>query len=118
MKPLLPTLKERKRYIVYQIITAKPMTLDDTALLQRLKELLGVFGTAEVGLLSIQYNPTTQTGVMRVSNTTTNKVKAALTMITHLKKTKVAIRTLGVSGILKKTARFTGGETCNQCNIK
>jgi len=109
MKPLLPTLKEKKRYVKYQIITATPLRRDVSGeLLDRVTTLLGVFGTAEAGLLSIRYDPETQTGILRTSVKALPKIKVALLMTTFLGRTKVCIRTLGVSGILKKTERFGG----------
>ncbi len=107
MKPLLPTLKEKKRYVKYQVITASPLRRDvSDELLQRLRRTLGVFGSAEAGLLSIHYDTRTQTGVLRTSVAALPKVRAALLLTTFLSRTRVAIRTLGVSGILKKTDRF------------
>lgn len=107
MKPLLPTLKERQRYIVYEVITASPANHDiSDALLQRLSELLGVFGMADAGILSVSYDAKTQTGILRVNHDQVPRVKAALLMVTHLGRQQVLIRTLGVSGILKKSKRF------------
>lgn len=107
MKPLLPTLKERQRYIVYEVITAHQANADiSEQLLQRLSDILGTFGMADAGILSVSYDTKTQTGILRVNHTEVPKVRAALLMITHLGKQQVLIRTLGVSGILKKSKRF------------
>ncbi|MBR9700568.1 hypothetical protein GOV11_01755 [Candidatus Woesearchaeota archaeon] len=108
MRPLLPTLKERKRYVVYQILTSKPLGKDvSRMILHRLTDILGVFGAAEAGLLQVSYDTTKQQGILRTDNKHVNKVKAALTMVTHIGKTRVLIQTKGVSGILAKTKRFT-----------
>jgi RNase P/RNase MRP subunit POP5 len=106
MKPLLPTLKERQRYIVYEVITSGAIQDISESLLHKLAEILGVFGMADAGILSISYDTTTQTGILRVNHDQVHKVRAALLMITHLGKTQVIIRTRGVSGILKKAKRF------------
>ena len=107
MKPLLPTLKERQRYIAYEAITAHAMHQDiSEALLQRLSEILGVFGMAEAGILSVSYDQATQTGILRCNHDQVIKVKTALLMTTHLGRTQVLIRTRGVSGILDKVKRF------------
>jgi hypothetical protein len=70
MKPLLPTLKERQRYIVYEVISAHPMPDISETLLHRLSELLGVFGMADAGILSVSYDIATQTGILRVNSST------------------------------------------------
>jgi len=107
MKPLLPTLKERQRYVVYHITTAHPMGLDiSESLLQRLSDILGVFGMADAGILSVSYDKETQTGLLRCNHDQVARVRAALLMVTHLGRTQVAIRTRGVSGVLKKAKRF------------
>jgi RNase P/RNase MRP subunit POP5 len=107
MKPLLPTLKERQRYVLYEVIAAHAVSHDiSDALLQRLSELLGVFGAADAGLLSVSYDIRTQTGTLRCNHDQTARVKAALTMITHLGKQPVIIKVRGVSGILAKAKRF------------
>ena len=107
MKPLLPTLKERQRYIVYEVISAHAIQNDiSDALLHRLSEILGIFGMADAGILSVSYDTTTQTGILRVNHDQVFKVKAALLMVTHLGTRQVLIRTHGVSGILKKVKRF------------
>jgi RNase P/RNase MRP subunit POP5 len=106
MKPLLPTLKERQRYIVYEVISASPVQDISETLLHKLAEILGVFGMAEAGILSVSYDTKTQTGILRTNHDQVVRVKAALLMITHLGKTQVIIRTRGVSGILKKVKRF------------
>jgi RNase P/RNase MRP subunit POP5 len=106
MKPLLPTLKERQRYIVYEVISAHPVQDISEPLLQKLAETLGVFGMADAGVLSVSYDTTSQTGILRVNHDQVVRVRAALLMITHLGRTQVIIRTRGVSGILKKAKRF------------
>jgi RNase P/RNase MRP subunit POP5 len=106
MKPLLPTLKERQRYIAYEVISAHPVQDISEPLLQKLSEILGVFGMADAGVLSVSYDTQTQTGILRVNHDQVAKVRAALLMTTHLGRTQVIIRTRGVSGMLNKVKRF------------
>lgn len=107
MKPLLPTLKERHRYVVYEVITADPLRSDvSEALMQRLSEILGVFGTADAGVLSVAYDQHRQAGILRVAHTQVARVRGALLMIGQLGHARVLIRTLGVSGMLGKARRF------------
>lgn len=109
MKPLLPTLKERQRYVVYQVISAHPLGIDiSEPLLRRISETLGVFGMAQAGILSIEYNEKTQYGVLRCNHDQVVRVKTALLMATHIGKTPVIIRVRGVSGMINKTKRFVG----------
>ena len=107
MKPLLPTLKEKKRYIAYEVQTKDSLQKDCShALLKELQGLLGVFDGAAAGLQSINYDKKTQRGVLRTSVKVADKVRAVLSMIKQLDGADVRIVTLGVSGILNKTQRF------------
>ena len=107
MKPLLPTLKENKRYIAYEVMTAHPLQRDASAdVVRQLSQVLGTFGMARAGILSISYDEKTQSGVLRVATSQVGMVRAALLMTSYLGKQRVCMRTLGVSGILRKTQRF------------
>ncbi|HIH24563.1 TPA: hypothetical protein HA251_06015 [Candidatus Woesearchaeota archaeon] len=107
MKPLLPTLKERQRYVLYEVISAHAVDHDiSDALLRSLSDILGVFGMADAGLLSVSYDKESQTGILRCNHDQTVRVKAALTMITHIGKQQVIIKVRGVSGVLGKAKRF------------
>lgn len=111
MKPLLPTLKEKKRYIVYEVQTKDPLQKDvSRAILRELQTLLGVFDGASAGVNSTSYDNKTQRGVLRISVKGSDKVRAALAMIKQIEETKVRIVTLGISGILKKTQPFLEGK--------
>jgi RNase P/RNase MRP subunit POP5 len=111
MKPLLPTLKERQRYIAYEVISLHAMEDISELLLHKLAEILGVFGSADAGMLSVSYDSKTHSGILRVNHNQVARVRAAMLMITHLGKTPVIIRTTGVSGILKKVKRFLPEES-------
>ena len=106
MKPLLPTLKEKKRYLAYEITSTKPLAECSHAFIRELQRLLGMFDSAAAGLQSIKYNKKTQQGILRTSTKTVPKVRAALTLIQQLNGVHVRIVTKSVSGILNKTERF------------
>ena len=105
MKPLLPTLKEKKRYIVYTIKSEKPIT--SASIVKELHKTLGLFESAKAGLQDIKYDKKKQQGILRCELSSVDKVRAALTLVQHIAETKVRITTIGVSGILNKTERFT-----------
>jgi len=106
MKPLLPTLKERKRYLVYELISAEPLGPAEKDVLSHLRATLGVFDGAKAGLLPVQYDAKTQTGILKVGHASVDKAKAALLLLQRVGKQQVIPRVRGVSGILKKTERF------------
>lgn len=108
-KPLLPTLKEKKRYVSY-IIHAKESLPKQTGfqLVTELKKILGVFISAEAGLLAISYDEKTQKGVLRTTTKKLSEVRKALTLITQIKNIPVVVETTTTSGILK-TAKLNAG---------
>ncbi len=107
MKPLLPTLKERKRYIVYELLSQKSLgRAPEQAVLDHLRARLGLFDSAKAGILPVRYDQKTQSGILRVSHASVDKVKAALLLLTTIGSQQVIPRVRGVSGILKKTERF------------
>ena len=87
-QPFSPTLKERKRYVVYE-------PADDTAVTQALKELFGVRGVAQAGVLAVEQQGTRS--ILRVAHTSVDELKAALVMTG-----KQSIRT---SGTLKQARK-------------
>jgi len=119
MKPLLPTLKERKRYVVYELVSAKPLAKSaEREVLTHLQATLGLFDGARAGILPVRYDTKLQTGVLRVSNAATDKVKAALLLLRTAGGQRVVPRVRGVSGILNKTDRFLPEERTINADLK
>jgi len=110
MKPLLPTLKEQKRYIVYELLSTQPIAGGDRAVLNHLHSTLGLFDGAKAGILPVKYDEKLQTGVLRVTTTSVDKVKSSLLLLTKVNNTEIIPRVRGVSGILNKTSRFQPNE--------
>jgi ribonuclease P/MRP protein subunit POP5 len=102
MKPLLPTLKEKKRYIVYNVMSEQPVT--GAQILSAVQKILGVFESATAGLQCIGQKK--NRGVFKTSLKSVSKVRAALTLLKEIGGKKVRITISGVSGILNKTERF------------
>jgi|FLOH01.1.fsa_nt_gi ribonuclease P/MRP protein subunit POP5 len=103
VKPILPTLKEKKRYVVYEILSQKNLDKNPSIeIVKKTKLFLGLFESAKAGLQSITYDQKLQRGVLRVSNKFVDKLKISLALINDLEDGDVAIKSIGVSGILKK----------------
>lgn len=105
MKPLLPTLKEKKRYLVYSLASEKPIR-SDGAVVEHIAKTLGVFDGARAGVMSVRYDATKQIGILRMTHTSVDIIKASLLTLREINATKVRLATIGVSGILAKTTRF------------
>lgn len=107
IKPILPSLREKKRYLAFEIVSKNK--IDSFSSVSRAVwdyslQFLGEKGVAQAGiwLLSDKYDPKTQRGLIRVSNKYVNDLKSVLTLIDKIENREVIVRSVGVSGILKK----------------
>ena len=101
IKPLLPSLKERKRYLLYRINKAK--TLDKEILYKMIKEFLGVLGMSKAGVMIL--NNDGDSGIIRVNHNYVDEVKVALALINNYNGNELKIETIKVSGVINKLKR-------------
>lgn len=112
MKPL-PSLKEKKRYVVVQVIAdkkEKKFTFKEIE--QSFKETLGDFlGTlglskAAIMILKEKFSPEKQAVIIKVNNKYVNELKSALILIKKIKNVPVVVKSIAVSGTLKKASIY------------
>jgi ribonuclease P/MRP protein subunit POP5 len=106
MKPLLPSLKEKKRYVVFEVMCDAQIA-DNTAydeIERQLHTYVGDLGVAQAGLQFIRerWDNTRKRGIARVNHTSVDLLRASFVFIESMKNKKVIVRSLGVSGILAK----------------
>lgn len=106
LKPLLPTLRERKRYLAFEVLADKELSWHaiKQAIVTGVRDYIGMYGLAEAGLLFVKYNK--NKGVLRVSHTMLNKVRAAFMFISVIDATPVIIKSIKASGMLNKTVNY------------
>ena len=107
LKPILPSLREKKRYLVFEVISkekVKDIDAVSSAILQASLQFLGQFGAAKAGIvvLNNKWDAEKQRGIMKVSHKHVDDVKASLVFAKKIENKDAIIRSLGVSGILKK----------------
>jgi RNase P/RNase MRP subunit POP5 len=105
IKSLLPSLKEKKRYLAYKI-TTKEKRINEKFTAPQIAESinlnLGAFESSEAGIMPIESNQLTMTGIIRISNKQMNKAKAALALITEIGSQQTIVRSITSSGMLNK----------------
>ena len=111
IKAVLPTLREKKRYVAFEVLSEDNNTdlnKINAAISESFMELYGNLGMAGAGLMFLneKYNPQLNRGVVKVGHYYVNNLKSALAMIREIDHNKVIIRSLGVSGVLRKTANY------------
>ena len=90
MKPILPTLKEKKRYVVFEIISNE--TFDGTAIKKFIYDeclkFLGELGISRAGLMSVEDQFKDNKGILRVNNKYVDEIKLALSLIKSINNKK------------------------------
>ena len=107
IKPLLPTLREKKRYLAYEVISKSKFNDAghvNKAILNAANEFLGNLGMAKAGIIPIndKWNESTQRGILRVNNKHVDNLKASLIFVRNIDGKEVIVKSVGASGILRK----------------
>ena len=111
---LPPTLRPRARYLAYEVISDTKIEFADVinAIWFSVIGLLGELGAAEAHMRVIKdsWNAPKQVGLLRVSHTAVEPVRASLALASRIGDTPVIIRVLGVSGTIKGARKKFFGE--------
>ncbi|MBI4141608.1 ribonuclease P protein component 2 [Candidatus Woesearchaeota archaeon] len=109
IKPLLPALREKKRYVAFEVLLSKRNSFQEVskALSSAFLFFLGELELAKAGIIMIAntFNVNAQKGVIRVNNKYVDHVKAALTFVKFVNQEPVIVRSLIVSGVLNKALK-------------
>ena len=109
LKSLLPSLREKKRYLCFEVISKTKINGFTEVFRQiwlSLSAFLGELGMAKASILVLDdYNKNNQRGLIKVGHRYVNEVKSALSLIKTIEKQPVIVRTIGVSGIIRKAKK-------------
>ncbi len=105
LKILIPTLRERERYIAFQIISEGEISYSDleAAFWNIALDFLGEYGLSKtsVWLIKNLYNEEKQIGVVRCNHKSVPQVITCLGLISRLGDSRVVFKILKVSGTIK-----------------
>ncbi|MFW6230713.1 MAG: Rpp14/Pop5 family protein [Nanoarchaeota archaeon] len=105
-KPLLPTLRERKRYLVYEVISDSDFDAYDISesIKSSMQDLVGWKGMAEAGLIFVnkKFSKTAQKGIIRVAHDSLDTLRASFTFIKDIKGRPAIVRSVIASGMIDK----------------
>ncbi|MFH1174350.1 MAG: Rpp14/Pop5 family protein [archaeon] len=102
MKVLLPSMKERARYLVYEMNTAG--NIQHAQVIEACKAYLGVFDSARAGIMPVATRA--NRGILRLSHDLLDKVRVSLLLISTLHATPARVHTVYVSGLLNKAKAY------------
>jgi ribonuclease P/MRP protein subunit POP5 len=103
---LLPSLRQKKRYLVFEVISEKKFSRAEIEkeVNQALLNFLGQLGVAQAAPLFIKekFNQPQQRFILKINHQHPNQAKAALALIKKIKNTNVIFKSLTTTGTLKK----------------
>lgn len=106
MKPILPVLKEKNRYVVFEIISDKKISNNHvkSTIIDAFKRLFGEIDYANSAMMFISNASKDEknTYIIKIKNKYVDMLKTTLLSIGHIDKCDVVIKTKSISGILKK----------------
>jgi len=104
LKPILPSLREKKRYIAFEILAEDMLELKsvENAIVGTSQGFLGELTMAKTGMRMLPDTFNDNKGLIRVGSPYVDHVKAALGLVDKIDQKPVSVRSLGVSGILNK----------------
>lgn len=110
LKPILPSLREKKRYLVFELISKEKINsfaLVSNAIWHYALQFLGQLEVAKAGLMVFgnKWDSEMQRGIMKVGHRHVDAAKAALMLADKIGNSDVIFRVIGVSGILNKAER-------------
>jgi len=110
IKPLMPSLREKKRYLAYEVISKSKYNdaiSVNKAIYDAANEFLGTLGMAKAGILAIDniWDEKTQRGLIRVNNKHVDELKASLIFMRNIQGKEAIVKSVGASGILKKAQK-------------
>lgn len=107
LKILLSTLREKQRYIAFQVISeeGEEFTYSDleSAIWNTMLDFLGEYGVSKtsVWLLKDCWGPEKQIGILRCNNKSVQEIITTLGLIDRLGDTRVTFKVLKISGTIK-----------------
>jgi len=110
LKPILPSLREKKRYLAFEVISKKAINdfaQVSNAIMHASFQFLGQLGAAKAGIITLpnKWNTELQRGIIKVSHRHVDALRAALIFADKIDNNDAIFRSVGVSGILNKAEK-------------
>jgi ribonuclease P/MRP protein subunit POP5 len=107
LKPVLPSLREKKRYLAFEVLSKSKITDFDAvseSILCKAGDFLGQLGMSKAGLMILKdkWDSSSQKGIIKVNHKNVDNLRAALTMVDKIDDNEVIVKSIGTSGVLNK----------------
>ena len=109
MKPYPSTMREKRRYIVFEVMGPKCSKKSlNKALWTAVFSGIGSFGAADSSFWLIDYDEALQKGILRAKNTKITEVKASIALLDKIDSNPAFIRFVKTTGTIKKAREIAG----------
>lgn len=99
MKPLLPSLREKKRYVVFDVKTDDfDKKKIENIIVETALKFMGEFGISKAGFMILSDSWNKKKGIIKINSKYVDEIKMVLGLI----KGNIIVNTIGVSGTLKR----------------
>ena len=108
MKRLLSSLKEKKRYIAFEIDSESGFAREDIirAVDTSCRDFMGEYGYGKAGVMIVDDAVNGKKGVVKVNNKYIDLVKVSLMMIKEINNNKVIFKSVKTSGSIMKLKNY------------
>ena len=107
MKRLLPSLRAKKRYLAFELISEEPASRNDIVreVLSSASSLLGDVTTSDCDIKVLGFE--NGKGILQCSHTRVKEARASLAALTRINGKRATLHVLGASGTVKRaTEKF------------
>jgi len=107
LKPLQPSLREKKRYIGFEIISENEISFSDfeKSFKENLANLIGFYGISNAGAFVVKERYKNNKGIIRVNNNYTTIVKASFVKLKKINDELLIVKSIKTSGMIDKALR-------------
>lgn len=119
MKRLLPSLRAKKRYLAFELISEAPVSRSDLIkeVMYTASSLLGDITTSECDIKVLGFEDSK--GIIQCSHTKVKETRASLATLTRINGKMATLHILGISGTVKRaTEKFLQNRTTFESEIK
>ena len=98
MKILPPTLRDKKRYLAFELICEHDVTREELIreMFSCVGSLIGDVGSSKCGIRVLTFEDSK--GIIQCAHTKTEQTRAAVATITHIGGKRAVVHILGISG--------------------
>lgn len=112
-KPILPSLREKKRYLVFEVISSHKFDFRSiqSAIVNAILGFLGQLGFSRAGIIVMEdrWDEKSQRGIIKVNHKNVDNLKASLVFVNNINNGNAVVRSMGLSGILNKAVKKMEG---------